>query len=57
MVVYEDLDRDPVCVALGVLDFLGLEVPQRGSIQVRNRRLADRLNAEWIQRYRAAMGP
>jgi len=35
------------------LDFLGFDRPPRQAIQVRNRRLADQLNAEWIERYRA----
>jgi LPS sulfotransferase NodH len=53
-VTYEDLDRDPVGVTRSVLDFLDLELPQRGLVQVRNRRQADRLSAEWIKRHRSA---
>ncbi|MFI5490022.1 Stf0 family sulfotransferase [Micromonospora echinaurantiaca] len=52
---YEDLDRDMVAATRGVLDFLGLEPPAGGgTIVARHRRQADRLNREWIQRYRAA---
>lgn len=53
VVRYEDLDADPVGVARGVLDFLGLELPPGRPIETRHRRLADALNAEWIHRYRA----
>jgi trehalose 2-sulfotransferase len=49
---YEDLDADPVGVTRGVLGFLGLELPPGRDILVRHRRLADELNAEWIQRSR-----
>ena len=50
-VTYEDLDRDPVGVTRRVLDFLGLELPAGRTVQVRHRRLSDRLNAEWVERY------
>ena len=52
---YEDLDADPVGVARGVLDFLGLELPPGHPIKTRNRRLADELNARWIDRYRTEL--
>jgi LPS sulfotransferase NodH len=48
---YEDLDADPVSVARGVLGFLGLELPAGSRIAVQHRRLADELNAQWINRY------
>ena len=51
-VLYEDLDVDPVGVTRGVLDFLGLELPPGGEIQGRQRRLADELNTQWVDRYR-----
>lgn len=52
VVRYEDLDADPVGTTREILDFLGLEVPSGHSIETRNRRLADELNARWIDRYR-----
>ena len=52
---YEDLDRDPVSVTRDILDFLGLELPPGHKMQVRHRRLADELNARWIERYRAEL--
>jgi LPS sulfotransferase NodH len=54
-VLYEDLDADPVGVAHGVLDFLGLELPPRATIVGRHRRLADEINTQWVARYRAEM--
>ena len=53
LVRYEDLDSDPVGEAVGVLDFLGLELPPGRAIETSHRRLADELSAEWIERYRA----
>lgn len=55
IVRYEDLDADPVGVACEVLDFLGLKLPPGRLIKSRNRRLADELNARWIDRYRAEL--
>lgn len=52
---YEDLDADPVGVADEILDFLGLKLPPGHSIKARHRRLADELNARWIDRYRAEL--
>ncbi|MBV9600111.1 MAG: hypothetical protein JOZ87_25080, partial [Chloroflexi bacterium] len=49
IVRYEDLATDPV----GVLDFLGLELPVGGTIVSRRQRQADSLNPEWIARYSA----
>ena len=51
---YEDLDRDPIGTARHVLDSLGIALPPGRAIEVRHRRLADELNAQWIERYRAA---
>ena len=51
---YEDLDRDPMGTTRAVLDSLGIALPPGRAIEVRHRRLADELNAEWIDRYRAA---
>jgi trehalose 2-sulfotransferase len=50
---YEDLDDDPVGVTRGILDFLGLELPAGREIRVRHTRLADDLNADWIERFLA----
>ncbi|MXX02990.1 MAG: hypothetical protein F4X08_08510 [Gemmatimonadetes bacterium] len=55
MVRYEDLDADPVKVVCEILDFLGLKLPPGRQISTHNRRLADELNAEWIDRYRAGI--
>jgi len=52
---YEDLDADPVGVAREILDFLGLKLPSGHPIKARHRRLADDLNAQWIDRYRAEL--
>jgi LPS sulfotransferase NodH len=55
MVRYEDLDADPVGVACKILDFLGLKLPPGRLIKTRQRRLADELNTQWIDRYRAEL--
>jgi trehalose 2-sulfotransferase len=52
---YEDLDADPVGVTRGILGFLGLELPLGREISAGHTRLADELNAEWIERYRVRM--
>jgi trehalose 2-sulfotransferase len=49
---YEDLAADPVGVTGSVLEYLGLALPPGLEIRVRHRRLADDLNAEWIDRYK-----
>jgi trehalose 2-sulfotransferase len=51
-VLYEELDADPVGIAAGVLSFLGLDLPPGREITVRHKRLADGLNARWIESYR-----
>ena len=38
--------------ASGVLAFLGLDLPAGREITARHRRLADELNARWIESYR-----
>lgn len=53
LVRYEDLAADPVGETCGILDFLGLKLPPGREIQTRHRRLADDLNAQWIDRYQA----
>ena len=53
LVRYEDLAADPIGVTCGILDFLKLELPPGRKIQTRHRRLANELNAQWIDRYRA----
>jgi LPS sulfotransferase NodH len=52
LVQYEDLDADPLRIARGVLGFLGLAPPAGSGIAVRHRRLADEVNARWIEDYR-----
>ena len=52
LVLYEELAADPVRVASGVLGFLGLDLPAGREITVRHKRLADELNARWIESYR-----
>jgi LPS sulfotransferase NodH len=52
LVQYEDLDADPVRVAHSVLGFLGLDLPAGSEIAVRHKRLADEVNARWIEDYR-----
>jgi LPS sulfotransferase NodH len=42
LVLYEELDADPVGIASGVLSFLGLDLPAGREITVRHRRLAER---------------
>jgi LPS sulfotransferase NodH len=51
-VLYEELDADPIGIASGVLGFLGLDLPEGREITVRHKRLADELNAQWIESYR-----
>jgi LPS sulfotransferase NodH len=50
---YEDLDRDPAGTTRGVLASLGLDDAGGAQPQVRHRRLADRLNTAWMDRYRS----
>lgn len=52
---YEDLDADAYGVTREVLDFLGLKLPPGRQIRARNRRLADEVNARWIDRYGAEL--
>lgn len=52
LIWYEALDANPVGVTRRVLDFLNLELPAGRVIRVQHRRLADEVNAEWIDRYR-----
>lgn len=51
-VLYEELDADPIGIASGVLGFLGLDLPDGREITVLHKRLADELNAQWIESYR-----
>ncbi|HSZ40640.1 MAG TPA: Stf0 family sulfotransferase [Trebonia sp.] len=52
LVRYEELDADPVSITRGVLGYLGLTLPAGREITVRHKRLADELNAQWIEEYR-----
>jgi trehalose 2-sulfotransferase len=47
------LNKPSIRSARGVLDFLGLGLPADREIVAQHRRLADQLNAQWINRYRA----
>jgi trehalose 2-sulfotransferase len=53
---YAELAAGPAGVARDVLSFLGLELPAGREIRAQHERLADGLNAHWIQRYRAEVG-
>jgi LPS sulfotransferase NodH len=52
-VVYEELAADPLRIAHGVLDHLGLPVPPGRRLVVGHQRQADHLNADWAARFRA----
>jgi trehalose 2-sulfotransferase len=56
LVRYEALASDPGGVTRGILNFLGLQLSPDQVIVSRRRRQADRLNQEWITRYRAVAG-
>lgn len=56
VVRYEELVADMVGVTIGVLDFLGLKLPQDRAITPGHGRQADEINDEWIARYRATAG-
>jgi LPS sulfotransferase NodH len=49
---YEDLVADMPCVTGDILDFLGLDRAAAATITPRHERQADRINTEWIERYR-----
>jgi trehalose 2-sulfotransferase len=51
-ITYEKLAADPTGVTRAVLAFLGLDLPAGRTIEVRDRRQADHLNADWIARFR-----
>jgi trehalose 2-sulfotransferase len=51
-IAYEDLARDPIGTTRAALDFLDLHLPPDRGIEVRHRRQADDLNADWISRFR-----
>lgn len=48
---YEALDVDPIDTITGVLDFLGVDMPGNRRIASPNRRMADNLNRNWIERF------
>ncbi|MEV6932550.1 Stf0 family sulfotransferase [Dactylosporangium sp. NPDC051485] len=53
-VTYEHLDDDMVITTRGILEFLGIDAPDRASaIAARHRRQADGLNQQWIEQYQA----
>ncbi len=53
VVTYESLIADPAGVTRGILDFLGLALPDDQPIASRDQRQADEINADWTARYRA----
>jgi trehalose 2-sulfotransferase len=56
VVRYEQLDADMVGVTQGILEFLGLDLPDGRAIVARHKRQADKLNDQWIDRYQAQSG-
>jgi LPS sulfotransferase NodH len=52
-VTYEDLAADPLGTARKVLDYLGLNVPPDRQLVISHHRQADRLNADWISRFKS----
>ncbi len=60
MLRYEELVADTVGAAHGILEFLGLQLPDDRKISSRHGRQADEINDEWIARYgqsEAGAGP
>src|SRR5215831_920271 len=53
-VVYEELAADPTGEVRRVLEHIGVDVPPELVVVPRTERQADAVNAEWIERYRAA---
>lgn len=53
-VVYEELAADPTGEVRRVLEHIGVDVPPDLVVVPRTERQADAVNAEWIERYRAA---
>jgi LPS sulfotransferase NodH len=54
VVLYEELVADMVGITVGLLDFLGLELPDKQTITSGHARQADEINDEWIDRYRGS---
>jgi len=52
LIRYEDLAADPADTTKGILDYLGLDLPDDWAITPRDRRQADEINHDWIARYR-----
>jgi LPS sulfotransferase NodH len=50
---FEELEADMLAVTRGILDFLGLDLPDGRAIVAQHRREADELNDQWMDRYRA----
>jgi trehalose 2-sulfotransferase len=50
---YAELAADPAGVTRDLLSFLGLDLPAGREVRAQHERLADGLNGQWIQRYRA----
>lgn len=53
-VSYEDLEHDMVALTRGIVEFLGVEAPDRiSAVVARHQRQADELNRRWIKQYQA----
>ena len=55
-VTYEQVTADPGGTVRGILDALGLVPPPGWAPAPRERRQADKVNADWVRRYRAETG-
>lgn len=51
---YEDVTRNPQQSVQRILDHLGVEVPADWRPTPRQQRQADKINTDWVRRYRAA---
>ncbi len=51
-VTYEELAADSHSVALSVIGFLGLELPDGRTMESAQRQQADELNADWIHKFK-----
>ncbi|MCB9980742.1 MAG: sulfotransferase [Rhodospirillales bacterium] len=51
LILYEDLQKDPTMEILRILEYLEISVPDGCEINAKNKRLADKISEEWIERY------
>ena len=54
-VIYEDLINEPMNVIKKTLSYLEIDVPEDISISAPNKKLADEVNREWIERYKKSV--